>query len=382
MYQISGTKEDKMTYDIAVIGSGSVGSFAGYYAAKMGLKTCLIDKFQAPHTQGSYHGDTRIFRIAYGEGEKYIPLLQEAYTLWGEFEKEQNIKLFERCGLLNIGSNSTFMQNVLSSVKNYDLKAKILNAKELQENYNICVSDDFFGVLETDTGFVYSDLSVKSAINAACKLGAHTLCDEIVRICKENGVYKIQTQNSSIQVKQILISAGSYVNEVLSVCEFDLPKVPVGIRRKVVNWFETDSYKLSQDFPAFILEFEDDYFYGFPDFADGLKVGRDRVGEIISTREERVEFGSYEQDTLDIGKHIKEFFPDLKDFSKGSVCTYPLSPDDDFIIDFLDENLFFMGGLSHGFKFAPTLGLLGVKALQTQKLDLSIEQYFSLKRFK
>ncbi|EAK3660733.1 N-methyl-L-tryptophan oxidase, partial [Campylobacter jejuni] len=136
-------------------------------------------------------------------------------------------------------------------------------------------------------------------------------------MCKENGVYKIQTQNSSIQAKQILISAGSYVNEVLSVCEFDLPKVPVGIRRKVVNWFDTDSYKLSQGFPAFILEFEDDYFYGFPDFADGLKVGRDKVGEIISTREERVEFGSYEQDTLDIGKHIKEFFPDLKDFNKG-----------------------------------------------------------------
>ncbi|HEF9964832.1 TPA: N-methyl-L-tryptophan oxidase, partial [Campylobacter coli] len=85
-------------------------------------------------------------------------------------------------------------------------------------------------------------------------------------------------------------------------------KVPVGIRRKVVNWFDTDSYKLSQGFPAFILEFEDDYFYGFPDFADGLKVGRDKVGEIISTREERVEFGSYEQDTLDIDKHIKEFF--------------------------------------------------------------------------
>lgn len=72
------------------------------------------------------------------------------------------------------------------------------------------------------------------------------------------------------------------------MCEFDLPKVPVGIRRKVVNWFDTDSYKLSQGFPAFILEFEDDYFYGFPDFADGLKVGRDKVGEIISTREERV----------------------------------------------------------------------------------------------
>lgn len=34
MYQISGTKEDKMTYDIAVIGSGSVGILLGIMRLK------------------------------------------------------------------------------------------------------------------------------------------------------------------------------------------------------------------------------------------------------------------------------------------------------------------------------------------------------------
>ena len=77
-----------MKYDVVIIGSGSVGSFAGYYASRRGLKTCLIDNFLPPHSNGSYHGDTRIFRIAYGEGEKYIPLLQRAFELWGEFDKQ------------------------------------------------------------------------------------------------------------------------------------------------------------------------------------------------------------------------------------------------------------------------------------------------------
>ena len=90
-------------FDICVIGVGTVGAFAGYYLAKKGLKTALVDIYSPPHDKGSYHGDTRIFRIAYGEGEKYIPMLKRAFDLWGEFEKETDTKLFERCGVINIG---------------------------------------------------------------------------------------------------------------------------------------------------------------------------------------------------------------------------------------------------------------------------------------
>jgi N-methyl-L-tryptophan oxidase len=45
----------------------------GYYLAKRGVKTLLIDAFDPPHSLGSHHGDTRMIRHAYGEGASYVP---------------------------------------------------------------------------------------------------------------------------------------------------------------------------------------------------------------------------------------------------------------------------------------------------------------------
>ena len=75
-------------FDVCVIGIGTIGAFASYYLSKSGLKTAMVDLYAPSHNEGSYHGDTRIFRIAYGEGEKYIPMLK------GESLKK---KLIQKC---------------------------------------------------------------------------------------------------------------------------------------------------------------------------------------------------------------------------------------------------------------------------------------------
>lgn len=372
-----------MIYDIVVIGSGAVGSFAGYYATQEGLNVCIIDRFKPPHTQGSYHGDSRIFRIAYGEGEKYIPLLQKAYHLWEDFEHKINTELFQHCGVLNIGSkDSVFMQNILSSATKFHLNIKQLRADEITSKYGIHISSDMIGILEPHTGFIYSDLSVKSANNQAQILGAKTLWDRIISIHKKDGNFSIATSQTEIITKYILITAGSYTQEILAACKFQIPHIPLSIKRKVVNWFSTQSYKLECGFPAFILEFDNDHFYGFPDYGDGFKVGRNNTGQIITDRNQLTEFGSYREDTTEIQDYIREFFPELQTLSKGSVCSYPMSPDEDFILDFIDENVFVMGGLSHAFKFAPALGLLGIQSLCSNALDSNISRHFSLSRFK
>ncbi|ESP74845.1 N-methyltryptophan oxidase [Salmonella enterica subsp. enterica serovar Saintpaul str. S-70] len=71
-----------MKYDLIIIGSGSVGAAAGYYATRAGLKVLMTDAHMPPHQQGSHHGDTRLIRHAYGEGEKYVPLVLRAQALW------------------------------------------------------------------------------------------------------------------------------------------------------------------------------------------------------------------------------------------------------------------------------------------------------------
>lgn len=49
-----------MKYDLIIIGSGSVGSAAGYYATQAGLNVLMIDAHLPPHSEGSHHGDTRL----------------------------------------------------------------------------------------------------------------------------------------------------------------------------------------------------------------------------------------------------------------------------------------------------------------------------------
>lgn len=76
-----------MKYDLIIIGSGSVGAAAGYYATRAGLNVLMTDAHMPPHQHGSHHGDTRLIRHAYGEGEKYVPLVLRAQTLWDELSR-------------------------------------------------------------------------------------------------------------------------------------------------------------------------------------------------------------------------------------------------------------------------------------------------------
>lgn len=76
---------------------------AGYFLSKSGEKTLLIDSFNPPHNKGSHHGETRIIRHAYGEGEKYVPLALKSQELWYDLEKLTGKQLFLQTGVLIMG---------------------------------------------------------------------------------------------------------------------------------------------------------------------------------------------------------------------------------------------------------------------------------------
>ena len=61
-------------FDTIVLGLGAMGSAAVYHLARRGKRVLGIDRFSPPHALGSSHGDTRITRLAIGEGAQYTPL--------------------------------------------------------------------------------------------------------------------------------------------------------------------------------------------------------------------------------------------------------------------------------------------------------------------
>ncbi|WP_049024155.1 FAD-dependent oxidoreductase, partial [Klebsiella pneumoniae] len=123
-----------MQYDLIIIGSGSVGAAAGYYAHRAGLNVLMTDAHQPPHQEGSHHGSSRLIRHAYGEGEKYVPLVLRAQQLWDELAEISGEAVFERTGVINLGpASSAFLANVAASARAFQLEVEELDAQAVMQ---------------------------------------------------------------------------------------------------------------------------------------------------------------------------------------------------------------------------------------------------------
>lgn len=70
-----------------------MGSATLRHLARRGGKVLGLDRYSPPYTSGSSHGDTRITRLAIGEGEQYSPLALRSFDLWREIERETGRQL-------------------------------------------------------------------------------------------------------------------------------------------------------------------------------------------------------------------------------------------------------------------------------------------------
>ena len=94
------------TADVVVIGLGAVGSATLHRLALQGLRAVGIDRFHPPHDLGSSHGESRITRLAVGEGSAYLPLVRRSHEIWRELEAVSGESLFLQTGGIIMGPNA------------------------------------------------------------------------------------------------------------------------------------------------------------------------------------------------------------------------------------------------------------------------------------
>ncbi|MGL4486935.1 MAG: N-methyl-L-tryptophan oxidase [Yersinia sp. (in: enterobacteria)] len=370
-----------MDYDLIVIGSGSVGSVTGYYASQAGLKVLMIDSAMPPHHAGSHHGDTRIIRHAYGESEKYVPLVLRAQTLWDKLSAQTGEKLFYASGVINLGpGDSTFLKEIQHSAQQYDLKVEILNAAQIREKWPVFnVPENYIGVFEPQAGYLRSELAIKvlikTVIDARC--GVLFNCPVTAIEPCDNGI-DVVTIDGTFSTRKVVVTAGTWVKKLV-------PELPITAIRKVFSWHQADGrYSESNHFPAFTVETPDNiHYYGFPSQNNELKIGKHNGGQPIESAAQRKPFGSHAEDGSEVFGFLRNFLPGVGVCLHGAACSYDMSPDEDFIIDTLPDNnnVMVVTGLSgHGFKFATALGEVAALFAQDKPSPIDISA-FSLTRF-
>ena len=150
-----------------------MGSAALYQLAKRGVRILGIDRYAPPHELGSSHGDTRITRLAIGEGEHYTPLVKRSHALWREIERETGTSLLTPCGELIISSPNPsahthvagFFQNTVDAARRHGIAHEMLDAAQIRSRFPAFhIRDDAFGYFEPEAGLVRPEACIAAEL--------------------------------------------------------------------------------------------------------------------------------------------------------------------------------------------------------------------------
>jgi sarcosine oxidase len=381
-------------YDVIVIGLGAMGSAALFQLAKRGARVLGIDRFAPPHDLGSSHGDTRITRIAIGEGAHYTPLVRRSHELWREIERETGADLLTQCGELIISSPNPaaethvagFFQNTVEAARMHGVDHEMLDSSQIRARFpRFNISGFEFAYFEPEAGFVRPEACIAAQLSLAEKNGAAIQYNEAAFgvDAGPHGV-SVKTERGFYRADKIIVATGAWLPRLLGGPFENLLKV----YRQVLHWFDIDGDESAFEparFPVFIWELPDlrQGVYGFPVVDRGFKIATEQYAVTV------------QPDATDrivtpaeiAAMHCKFVAPYLDGVSDRSIktatCLYTVTPDAGFILDHLPATgRIIMASCcsGHGFKHSAAIGEILADMAQGREcpFDLSL---FRLTRF-
>src|SRR5256885_6144114 len=148
-----------------------MGSASAFHLAKRGKNVIGLDRFTPPHAFGSSHGQTRIIREAYFEHPLYVPLIQRAYELWAELEKQTGrFLLLQTGGLMIGGPESAVVSGAKRSAEEHRLRHEILAAAEVRRRFPaLQPTDEMIAGWEPRAGILFSETGIDAHPSLARK---------------------------------------------------------------------------------------------------------------------------------------------------------------------------------------------------------------------
>jgi sarcosine oxidase len=363
-----------MRYDVVVAGLGAMGSATAYQLAMTGVSVLGLDPHRPPHTLGSTHGDTRITRVAVGEGLEYVPLVRRSHEIWREIEDRSGAEVLSQCGGLVLAppqasfamhGSESFLERTVAAAEAYGLDHERLGTADVAARFpQFALAADEQGYYEPGAGFVRPEAAVEAQLRLARERGADLGFGERVVGYDDHGTHvTVRTTNRTVEASALVVTTGPWVSDLVPEL------VPmVRVLRQVLFWFglrDPSSYPMLRASPVYIWSpgtDPDEVIYGFPmvDGPDGgAKVAREQY--VVDTTPDDVDrsVGPAEVEEM-YERYVRDRLPALSGRCvKAAVCLYTVTPDSRFVIDRLPSmpNVIVASPCSgHGFKHSAAIG--------------------------
>ena len=380
-----------VAYDAVVLGLGAMGAAATYQLARRGARVLGIDRYSPPHEFGSTHGDTRVTRVACGEGPEYSVFAARSHQIWRELEAELGMDLFTQNGLLVLfgpgkraanHSVADFRGATVDAAKKAKLDYEILDTAQIRQRYpafNVADGDEAYH--DDVGGFVRPERCVTAQLQKAKALGADLHLNEtVISFDQAGGSVTVKTDKDTYHAKELIVAAGSWLPDFLKPALAGQFKVT----RQVLYWFQAkgaaEHAQFSPErFPVYIWQVPAPQpIYGFPatgGLEEGVKIATeqnhsvttpDSVARAVGPDEIREMYETY----------VGPYFPGLSPTCvKHKVCLYTQVDRARFIIDRhpdADRVIVASPCSGHGFKHSAGIGeLLAQMALGEKHQDIA-----------
>jgi sarcosine oxidase len=386
------------THDVVVIGLGAHGSATLYQLARQGVAALGIDRFQPPHTQGASHGETRITRLAVGEGPHYVPWVARSHQIWRELHAQTGQQLYHPTGGLVLGSaqpghnGADFLSRTVAIAQRHGIAHELLDAAALRARFpQFQVTDEARAYFEPEAGHLTPEACIQVQLQQAQRLGARLQLGETVETIERDGnAVRVRTSRATYLAAKAVVTAGPWIPALVGGAF----QRRLTVRRQVLHWFRATQPQLHQGqaAPVFIWQHgpgEDDHFYGFPAVNPAVK-GAACVKVATAQRQHATTPDTVDRQVLPqeqaamFARHVQGRLRGVTaECVRSAACLYTVSDDGGFIVDrhpTLPQVTVVSACSGHGFKHSAGLGEALAQQLQ-QDAVLERLRPFGLDRF-
>jgi sarcosine oxidase len=346
-----------------------MGVAVSWQLARRGHRVIALDRYAPPHDGGSTHGESRITRLAVGEGDEYVPLVRRSHELWREIEAETQQRLLTQTGGIVIaGPESDFLDRTQEIAARHGIVHESLDGAELRMRFPMFAAGEAaHAYYEPEAGYVRPEAAVAAQLSLAAKAGVHLRFGEPVLEWRASpeGV-RVRTGNSVHDADQLVLCPGPWINQL-----FPEGRDLFAVYRQLLLWFPiADEPPGLGDMPIFVWDFGGDRtgfvhlhgFYGFPPLAGAagsIKVATEQFER--ATEPDGAQHPASPDEAALVRQHvIGGRLPWLGSIPVRTVsCLYTSTRGSRFVIDRhpAHENVMIVSACSgHGFKHSPAVG--------------------------